>query len=720
MNDPSSVSQQPPQAPATAANTPATNPTAPDTIAAPVTPANPSQNPPSAQPQQQNPANQQPGSQPSATVSNAPAAPIHPSVQKANIIRNVAETLAGGPRYKVTPNADGTVTRTRVPLSRGDILMALAMESISGALAGFSQKGPGAVGRAGEAGFQQVSEQQQQANAQAEAQAQKDADNSANALARRAQIFEANSRALLNTSEAEQRGADAIDKLVDINRQSGVLDIAPELLDNAGQPMTQAELMDAMKAGRISPTDQLGPVAGRVEVTNPDGTKRWEATHLIVRDPSTKVPLTQADWDYYASQGVPGYPPGTKIGQGIQVKLSTKQIANETAAAHYLANQRLSDLRSILDGTQFAKQVPASVDFSKPGVVTAVQRFQRYVSHDAQNLGDLYMALQQMAADKRDPKTDAMQPNPDAKYVDTVAQTFGGWPLLQAAHDQIAANKKMASDFAVIDSADKANGVLSAPKRFTPDKVQAAKTFLQLANEQGERKAAQDARARAVAEGTDVQAMYKYGRNPITGEQLSLDNAPDSMLVSASGQVIPQDLVSTYKPTSQERQTADTARQVLAISADLQKELQKNPNLAGPLSGRSKQGLAKLGYGDAQAQKFLDDISFLQSAATKMHTGRFSNEILKKMGNLIQPGMNDQQFLGALSSINDVAGRYAQEDRLITVGDLKQMQNGVQRISNRVEGNNGNVIPAGAQPVLVNGKTTGYVQNGRYTAFGGQ
>ena len=102
---------------------------------------------------------------------------------------------------------------------------------------------------------------------------------------------------------------------------------------------------------------------------------------------------------------------------------------------------------------------------------------------------------------------------------------------------------------------------------------------------------------------------------------------------------------------------------MLAISADLQSQIQKNPALAGPLSGRSKEGIAKLGFGDAQAQKFLDDLSFLQSAATKMHIGRFSNEILKKMGNLIQPGMNSDQFRGALSSINDVAsrGRYSPE-----------------------------------------------------------
>jgi hypothetical protein len=290
---------------------------------------------------------------------------------------------------------------------------------------------------------------------------------------------------------------------------------------------------------------------------------------------------------------------------------------------------------------------------------------------------------------------------------------------LLAAHNALEAQKKVADQYAVIDTADKANAILAAPKKFTQDQISAARNFITLSNEQGERKAAQDARARAIAEGTDVQAMFRFGKNPITGEALSLDNAAPSMLVTSAGQVIPQDLVSTYKPTSQERQTADTARQVLQISAGLQAELNKNPNLAGPLSGRSKSAIAKLGYGDAQAQKFLDDIEFLRSASVKMHTGRFSNEILKKMNSLIQPGMNSDQFQGALSSINDVASRYADEDRLTTVSDYKQRtatpMNPTPATGRQVQ------IPAGAQIGRDGqGRVVGYkLPNGQYVSLGG-
>jgi hypothetical protein len=184
------------------------------------------------------------------------------------------------------------------------------------------------------------------------------------------------------------------------------------------------------------------------------------------------------------------------------------------------------------------------------------------------------------------------------------------------------------------------------------------------------------ARATAQTHGADVEAMYRIGKNPVTGETLNLSNAPPSALVNpATGEVVPQNMIALYKPTMNERQTADTARQVLAISQDLKNEVAKNPDLIGPLAGRSKEGLQKLGLNSADSSKLLDDLSFLQSAATKMHTGRFSAEIMQKMGSLIKPGMNADEFRGGLESINDVAQRYANEDKLTTVYEFQQRQN---------------------------------------------
>jgi hypothetical protein len=149
--------------------------------------------------------------------------------------------------------------------------------------------------------------------------------------------------------------------------------------------------------------------------------------------------MTQTDYDRYAAGRVPGFPPGVKIGNA-QVPFRTVQRANEFLAAHTLADYRLKEIRGALSGTQWAEKVPTSIDFSQPGVVTAMGRFQKYTSHSNQHGMDFYESLQMMGTAKRDPKTGAVQPNADAKFVDTVAQALGGWNLLKAMHDQLEAD----------------------------------------------------------------------------------------------------------------------------------------------------------------------------------------------------------------------------------------------------------------------------------------
>jgi hypothetical protein len=639
-------------------------------------------------------------------VSNAqpPATQDHPAIKRAGVMYSIAEALAGGPRYTEKIDAEGNRQFEKVPVSGKHLAMAIAMEAIQGSLTGLAAGRGRGIGSAGAASFNQQLAQRQQQQQRQDDRAQQDADNRYKYIAQKASIAEVNSRTILNTAEAEKFGVDAIDRAVTINRESGVLDIEPSNLDNGGQPMTQQEMSDAIKNGKISTMDQIGPIAGRVQITDKDGNTRWEATHLIIRDPNSPVPVTQEMWDRYASARVPGFPAGVNIHPGTTLKLSLIQRANEVVAAHSLSDYRLKEIRDVLQGTQWADKVPASIDFSKPGVETAVQRFQKYVSHSNAHGMDVYESLQAMGSDRRDPKTGQMQPNPDSKFVDQVAQAFGGWPLLQAVHNQLAADKKDTTEFSVIDSEAKANAVLASPNKFTRDQVSSAQNFLKLTQQQGARKAAEDARARAVAEGKDYEQMLKSGTNPITGEKLSLANAPDSMLVDSKGRPVPQNMQSFFKPSQSERQTADTARQALAISADLRAAVQKNPNLVGPLLGNSKSGLAKLGLGDAQAQKFLDDISFLQSAATKVHTGRFSSEILHKMGAMLKPGMNAEQFVGGLNSIDEVMNRYAKEDQLVTVADYKQMQQAPSAASSSPQLTNLQVNPQTGQQIGWNGK----------------
>jgi hypothetical protein len=666
------------------------------------------------------------------TVSNAANAPStdpnagHPVVQTASLLHSIASALAGGPRTTtVIDPQTGQATRTEVPLTNKQIGMSIALAALSGGLVGLGAKGPGNEGQAAAAGFQTTLQQRQAANAQQEQQAQADADRQSQAVARQAQVHETNSRTLLNTSEVEQRGADAIDKLVSINRQSGVLDPDSSSVDGA-QPITQDELIAGMQSGKYSSTDQLGPIAGRVEVTDSDGSKRWEATHLILKDPSTPTPVSQAQWNAYSAAGIPGFRAGAIGPQGVQLKLSLVQNANEQLASRYLANERLSDLRNTLDGTPDADKVPASIDYSKPGVANAMQRFQKYVSHNAANLEDPYAALQQMGADKRN-ADGTMAPNPDAKFVPTVMDAMGGPSVLLAAHNQLAANKQNAEKYSIIDSGDKAEAVLAAPKKFSADQISAATNFTRIAQSQSIGKAVAEARAHAKATGADTEAMYKFGTNPITGEKLTLQNAPNGFLVDPDGNVIPQAQQSLYKPTAQQKQTADTARQVLAISSDLQAQIAQNPALIGPLSGNSAKAFAPFGIGTEAAQKMLDNVSLLQSAITKMHTGRFSSEILKKSGSLISPGMNVDQFAGAMDSIKDVAGRYANEDQLQTVANYNQQSQQTQqqakpKAQTATPSGSQLQIPAGAQIGRdAKGNVVGYkLPNGSYVPLGAQ
>ena len=134
------------QAPATASPASTVTPATQDTV------SNRTPNLSTPPPSVPNP--QQP---PNSTVPAGTPNAMHPAVQRAGVTNSVAVALAGGPRYRTTVDPDtGAVTRTQIPLSRRDIGMAIALEAISGALAGYGVKnGPGAIGRAGFAGLQE-------------------------------------------------------------------------------------------------------------------------------------------------------------------------------------------------------------------------------------------------------------------------------------------------------------------------------------------------------------------------------------------------------------------------------------------------------------------------------------------------------------------------------------------------------------------------------------
>jgi hypothetical protein len=626
--------------------------------------------------------------QPNASsVSNPPAVQpdlqSDPHVQHASRMRAAFEALAGGEHTKISYDDAGNRIVTKRPLTKGEIGFAIALSAIQGSLVGLAAgrgKGPGA---AGAAAFQQQLAQKQAGQARQEEQAQQQFANQQAALARRGAVAEANSRTLLNVAEAEKYGADAIDKQVEINRASGALDVDdPTQFENNGIPMTQSELHDAMKAGRVDSTAQIGAVAGREEVTDKDGNKHWQATFLVRKDPNQLVPLSQADWDRYASANVPGFQKDTKIGDTSQVPAYLKARANAIVAAHSLSDFRLNDMRQVLAGTAYADKVPSSIDFSQPGVETAVQRFQKYVSHSNMHGMDVYESLQAMGGDKRDPKTGAMQPNPDAKYVDTVAQSFGGWPVLKAVHDKLES-----------DSAAKKAAAVKRAEGDEELKTARLKVPIQAAA------AAAEESGRYKAGGKGFEQMVALGTDPVSGAKLSLDNAPDELMVDTrTGLPIPTKMISTLKPSMQETNRADFAKSAIHSLDALNQLIDSSEAKFGPIEGPVDKFMAAHGLGKEYEQAALNYLTFAQSAATGAHVGgRFNIPIMNKMGTTVSANMNKDQLRGATESIKDVMQQYVDQGGRFTVAQYRELPaEERQRLAGKPQGSQSRVVPPGA------------------------
>jgi hypothetical protein len=173
-----------------------------------------------------------------------------------------------------------------------------------------------------------------------------------------------------------------------------------------------------------------------------------------------------------------------------------------------------------------------------------------------------------------------------------------------------------------------------------------------------------------------IQQMWANGTNPATGEKLSLANAPDEMLVDQkTGLPIPTKMLATLKPTQTESNRADFARSVLHSldNLDALEAAGKLPN--GPMKGMTGAQLSKAGLGTKDVQTALNDISFVQSAATGAHVGgRFSLPVMDKMNAMIGLNMNSDQFNGAKESIRDVMKQYATQGGRMTVAEYKANQ----------------------------------------------
>src|ERR1035441_3655320 len=249
---------------------------------------------------------------PNQTATTPQQQPVHPSVQRASWVHDVAETLAGGPKYNynVDPNT-GEMKKTQVPVSGKHLALAIALEALQGSMTGLAAgrgKGPGAAGAAAMA-------QQQQQQQKIKEQAQREASDN---YARGAAIAQTNMHMALNErtlAEADvklhQRDVDTYAPIYDEAIKTDAVD--REGLDEAEvhklltpDPTTGQSALNVSK-------DMIIPIRVRPK-TNADGSQAkgtngeplYEKEYALLK-PSAQIDLPPDVLKTLQDNKVPGY-----------------------------------------------------------------------------------------------------------------------------------------------------------------------------------------------------------------------------------------------------------------------------------------------------------------------------------------------------------------------------------------------------------------------------
>lgn len=302
----------------------------------------------SAQPTQ--PQNQQP---PKPTVDPA----VQKAQQHASVVRTIAETLAGGKRFKtVIDPSTGTATKEPIHLSRGDIGMAIAMSAITGALSGLQAHGPNAEAEAAGMGFNATAQQRDNADKQQSEEAQQQ-------FARQAQIAKTNFEMHNNAMTAGQKGFDAnkayVDQFSGLYKQlqdtnpAAIKALVPES-DLIKYHVTKD---NAIPVNVVPRTD---PQTGR-QAVDKFGVPQWDIDYAVV-DPNVLMDLSDEDKAVGAKYGLPGYVNGDgdaiKLPQNIQLRLGTLLAQKSRIGALKLAEHDIQNYYDTLNKHAAGAEVP--------------------------------------------------------------------------------------------------------------------------------------------------------------------------------------------------------------------------------------------------------------------------------------------------------------------------------------------------------------------------
>jgi hypothetical protein len=325
----------------------------------------PTQQPDQSQPTQAQPVSQPqvaPSGQPQAAAPTTPSTPApdqpqHPLVQHASVLHDIAQALAGGPRYKTTVDVStGETKRTPMPMDRKDIGMAIALSAITGSLAGMGAKGTNANAQAASLGFNATSQARKDADKQADEQTQAD-------LARHMQITETNFRMHDNALRAGKMSYDQNKEYVDSFKDlyQRLQDTYPNAIKGvvAESDLSKYHVSKdgALPVGIVPRTDST---TGK-QMVDSYGIPQWDVDYAIV-DPTVAMELSDEDKAVGQKYGLPGYTNSdgqpTNLPTNLQLKLGT--ILNQKAkiGALKLAEGDVKNFTDTLNRSAAGANVP--------------------------------------------------------------------------------------------------------------------------------------------------------------------------------------------------------------------------------------------------------------------------------------------------------------------------------------------------------------------------
>jgi hypothetical protein len=659
----------------------------------------------------------------SATPSAAPNAQ-HPLVKHASVLHDIAETLAGGPRYQTTIDPQsGQRSVSRIPLDRKDIGMAIAMSAISGALSGIQAKGPNANAQAAGLGFNAVAKRREQTDEQTDQKSQQDFINQQSA-------FAANLRTRNLAQEIGTREEKAHEDWITAHAPTVAAirkDYASAII---GDNLSEAQVKDpkftaqAMKNGWVAIPVGSEPrfdAAGNHYSVN--GEPMFDNRYMVVDGSKIAIPAEVIQANQKA--GLAGFVNGAGAPinlPNLELRLSTITDYNNKRFTLENEQRDLNDYYDFLNskGVKGADGKPLQAPNVQQAIKENPTLSAAITGEWARHFGDTPGSALR-----------AMKDNVAAKG--PISNLYGGQNLLDQYENLKAADKestKKQADVAAEQNGpltdDKAASILSDPnsssiQRTRASSFQKIKTTQKATEKQNELAADQ-----AVKQGNPADAGKLMYQGTLTLSELKARNATPKFIEDATNAALALANAkgeSNWTPQVGEAQFNaakspgnvqffGSANSLLDKSGTLDQLADQHAKLNNgriPLFNKWKD-YASYQSGDPALAGFMqtavgvaDDYAKVMGGGTGSDTSRL--QVMQSFANAHNP----QQMAAAIDAARNA------------VTSQVSARIGNNRVMRQMYGQNlpsaQRVFPAGAQPILRNGQPVGYILNNQRVNF---